>query len=84
MLPQVRPPRWTILGPETVSGARPWPTVGTHLSYKATPNSHVFDGLPATTAEVAARMAYDLQPWVDQFADKLLTFGYLVPVRSRL
>ena len=30
------------------------------------------------------RMAYDLQPWVDQFADKLLTFGYLVPVRSRL
>jgi tetratricopeptide (TPR) repeat protein len=30
------------------------------------------------------RMAYDLEPWVDQFADKLLTFGYLVPVRSRI
>ena len=29
-------------------------------------------------------MAYDLEPWVDQFADKLLTFGYLVPVRSRI
>lgn len=30
------------------------------------------------------RMAYDLEPWIDQFADKLLSFGYLVPVRSRL
>ncbi len=30
------------------------------------------------------RMAYDLEPWTNRFADKLLTFGYLVPVRSRL
>ena len=30
------------------------------------------------------RAAYELQPWVAKFADKLLSLGYLVPLRRRM
>lgn len=30
------------------------------------------------------RTAYELQPWVAKFADKLLSLGYLVPLRQRI
>jgi tetratricopeptide (TPR) repeat protein len=30
------------------------------------------------------RAAYELQPWVEKFADKLLSLGFLVPLRPRL